>query len=119
MLFRSERAARPLLPEMPPRDPNAPGQFGLADPDKIRTVLEQSGWGSAELAPMDFTCTMAEPDLERYFTRLGPVGMVLPKVDAERRRRVIDVMHAAFEPFVSDGAVRFTAACWLIRSRKP
>jgi len=82
-------------------------------------VLEQSGWGPAELAPMDFTCTMAEPDLERYFTRLGPVGMVLPKVDAERRRRVIDVMHAAFEPFVSGGAVRFTAACWLIRSRKP
>ena len=67
---------RPLLPEMPPRDPNAPGQFGLADPEKIRTVLEQSGWASSELAPMDFACTMAEADLERYFTRLGPVGML-------------------------------------------
>jgi len=35
-------------------------------------------------------------------------------MDAELRRRVIDVTRAAFTPFVDGDEVRFVAACWIV-----
>jgi len=35
----AEHAAAPLLPELPVRQPNEPGQFGFADPDRVRAML--------------------------------------------------------------------------------
>jgi hypothetical protein len=49
-----------------------------------------------------------------YFTRLGPVGTALQDADEATRRRVIDVVRPAFDPFVHGTEVRFTSACWMI-----
>lgn len=52
-----------------------------------------------------------------YFTKLGPLGMILPDLDEETRPRVVETVRAAFEPFVHGPEVRFTAACWLVDAR--
>src|SRR3546814_6887720 len=39
----AERAAAPLLPAMPPRKPDAPGQFAFADPERVLSILWDSG----------------------------------------------------------------------------
>src|SRR5687768_12299444 len=41
----AERAAAPLLPNLPARRPNLPGQFALADRGRTARILEESGWG--------------------------------------------------------------------------
>lgn len=112
----AERAAAPLLPGLlPARDPNAPGQFGFADREKIQAVLDQSGWCEIEIRAVDVPCTMPESDLMVYLTRLGPVSRAVQELeDAEARRKVIETVRAAFDPFVNGGEVRFTAACWLV-----
>jgi hypothetical protein len=52
-----------------------------------------------------------------FITLLGPVGRALPDVDEDTRAKVIEVARAAFDPFVSEGEVTFTAACWDIAAR--
>ncbi|MEU6237152.1 class I SAM-dependent methyltransferase [Kitasatospora sp. NPDC047058] len=113
----AQRAAAPLLPDLPAHRPSGPGQFGLADPDLIRRVLAGSGWSGAGLRPVDVECTLPEAELVGYFTRLGALGLALPGVDERTRARVVETVRAAFEPFVDGAQVRFTAACWLVSAR--
>ena len=110
----AERAAAPLLPQMPPRRPDGPGQFGFADPDRVTGILEAAGWSGIDIRPIDVPCRMPESDLFRYLTRLGPLGMVLPTLDQATRERVVERARLAFEPYIHGTEVRFDAACWMV-----
>jgi SAM-dependent methyltransferase len=115
----AERAAAPLLPNLPARRPGAPGQFAFADRHRVSAILEESGWTGVDIQPIDVDCTLPEKDLPGYLTRLGPVGLVLQEADEETRMQVIDTVRAAFDPFVHGTQVRFTAACWSVSARAP
>lgn len=115
----AERAAAPLLPNLPARRPGAPGQFGFGDRQRIASVLADSGWADVAIEPVELACALPESALDDYITRLGPVGLALLEVDDATRRRVVDTMRAAFEPYVDGADVRFDAACWLVTARAP
>jgi SAM-dependent methyltransferase len=113
----AERAAAPLLPDLPVRRPNEPGQFGFADPDRVRAILEESGWAQIDLRAVDVPCAMAESSLAHYLTQLGPVGRALMQSNDELRAKVVAAVRPAFDVYVRDAEVRFTAACWLLEAR--
>lgn len=113
----AERAAAPLLAGLPPRKANAPGQFGFADTTWVRRILVGGGWTEVEFAPVEVESEFPATDLERFFTRLGPLGQVLRDADDATRQRVIRDVRAAFQPYVHGDAVRFTSACWMIAAR--
>ena len=113
----AERAAAPLLPNLPARRPGAPGQFALAEQTQLAAILEASGWAEASIQPIDVACTLPERDLVRYFTQLGPLGLVLHETDDWTRREVVATVRAAFALYVNGDAVRFTAACWLVSAQ--
>jgi len=115
----AERAAAPLLPSVPPRMPDAPGQFAFADAGRVRRILEESGWGEIEIQPIDVACTLPESALVQYATRFGPLGRVLDEADDRTRSRVVEAVLAAFAPYVHDAEVRYYAACWMIAARAP
>ncbi|MGW4352653.1 class I SAM-dependent methyltransferase [Nocardia sp. NPDC004582] len=115
----AEDAAAPLLPDLGPRIPGAPGQFGFADRDRVAGILADGGWTDIDITPIDAECAMPESALTGYVSRLGPVGLALLEVDDDTRAKVVDVVRAAFDPFVRDGEARFTAACWLLRATAP
>jgi SAM-dependent methyltransferase len=115
----AERAAAPLLPELPPRRPDAPGQFAFANRDRVQRIVEQSGWTGVDIRPLDVPCAMTLEDLERYLTRLGPVGAALQQADEITRAKVIDAVRAGFKPYIVDDEVRFVSACWMIVARAP
>lgn len=113
----AERSAAPLLPNLSPRNPGAPGQFAFADENKVYSILQESGWSEIEIRPFDVTCTFPEKELVRYFTRFGPVGLALQEVDNRTRALVIETIRAAFDPYVHGTEVRFIAACWMVEAR--
>ena len=115
----AERAAAPLLPGLPPRQPDAPGQFALADARRVRGILERSGWVDIDVRPLDVTCVVTAHDLVDHSTRLGPIGRALREEDAQTRDRVIAAVRPAFEPYTQGDEVRFVAACWMIGARAP
>ncbi|MCI3206142.1 MULTISPECIES: class I SAM-dependent methyltransferase [Pandoraea] len=108
----SDRAARPLLSDLPPRRAGAPGQFGFADRERVSGILTSAGWTDVTLSPVDFECTFAQADLRDYASQVGPVGLALTRLAPPDRERVVDAIVEAFDPFVRDGVVRFTSACW-------
>jgi len=110
----AERAAAPLLPDLPARVPDAPGQFGLASDTRIREILERSDWQRIDIRPIDVVCTMPERELLRYITRMGPVGMALQEADDNMHAEVIKIVRPAFDRYVHGEDVRFTAACWMV-----
>jgi SAM-dependent methyltransferase len=113
----AERAAAPVVPDLPVRRPDQPGQFAFADPDRVRRILAESGWAGIDIQPLDVVCVLPEKELVRYFTRLGPLGTILPQADEKTRARVVETVRPAFEPFVQGTDVRFTAACWTVSAR--
>lgn len=115
----AERAAAPLLPNLPARRPDAPGQFAFADQRRVHRILEESGWAGIDIQPIDVPCTLPEKELVRYLTRLGPLGLILHEADDRTRTQVIETVRAAFEPYVHGAEVRFNAACWMIGARAP
>jgi len=116
-MTEAERAAAPLLPDLPPRRPDLPGQFAFADRGRVQGILTTGGWHDVDIQPLDVACRMSEADLLAYVGRLGPVGIALRDADADARTRVMTAVRAAFDPYVRDGECRFTAACWLIGAR--
>jgi len=113
----AERVAAPLLPNIPAREADAPGQFALADEGRVSSILAKSGWTEIDIRPADVTCTLPEKELVRYLTRMGPVGRALEGADEATRARVIDAVRPSFDPYVLGSEVRFTAACWVIGAR--
>jgi SAM-dependent methyltransferase len=113
----AERAAAPLLPHLPERKPDAPGQFALADDRRVHAILDASGWTDVEIRPLDAPCTLPESELTAYLSRMGPVGMALQDADDASRDRVIETVRPAFDPYVHGDEVRFTAACWIVTAR--
>jgi SAM-dependent methyltransferase len=115
----AERAAAPLLPNLPTRRPDAPGQFAFADRRRVYPILDESGWTEIDIRPIDVACTLPEKVLVRYLTLLGPVGLILQEADDRTRTQVIETVRAAFDPYVHGAEVRFTAACWMVSARAP
>jgi SAM-dependent methyltransferase len=115
----AQRATARFVPNLPPRIPNAPGQFGFADRDRVRRILQQAGWSQVELVPIDVPCAFPAAHLERFFTRFGPLGLAMRDATDASRREMVRHVRAAFEPFVHAAQVRFDAACWMIEASAP
>jgi SAM-dependent methyltransferase len=112
----AERAAAPLLPELPPRRPDAPGPFGLADRDRTEGHLKDSGWTGIDIQPIDVACVLPEKELVRFFTRLGPLAPFWPQADDTTRAAIIERVRPAYDPYVHGAEVRWVAACWMVRA---
>lgn len=110
----AERAAAPLLPDLPPRRLDGPGQFAFADRGHVQSILDASGWADVDIVPVDIECTLPETDLIGCFTRLGPLGLFLQNADERTRTQIVDTVRAAYDPYVHGAQVRYNAACWMI-----
>jgi SAM-dependent methyltransferase len=112
----SEHAAAGLV-TFPPKVPDAPGPFAFADPNRVRGILEGSGWTDVGFERIDEVCSMDERDLAHYVGGLGSLGRALADADEATRDRVVKAVLPAYEPYVAGGQARFNAACWLVSAR--
>lgn len=113
----AERAAAPLLPDLPPRRLSGPGQFAFADARETRRLLAAAGWREVEISVIDVACAMPGSELEGYLGRMGPVGVALRGADQALQLRVKAAVRAAFTPFLHGDEVRFIAALWDLSAR--
>lgn len=113
----AERAARPLLPAMLPRDREAPGQFAFADSERVLGILRDAGWSDSALTPIDFACSFPKEALAGYVAQMGPLGLLLAQIERAERDRIVAAVLPAFGRYVDGDVVRITAACWSITAR--
>lgn len=108
------QAAAPFLPEPPKAPADGPGRFAFADADRVRGILDRSGWRQVDIAPLDVATPVSFDELLTLSLKLGLLGTVLLRHDESVRKRVAEAVAAGVEPWVEDGVVPMTAACWLV-----
>lgn len=118
-LTAAERAAAPLVPDLAKRIDGAVGPFAFSEPDPVIATLTEAGWSEADFEPVDYPLSFQRTDLDLYMTRLGALGLVFAQADDALKAQLLEIVRAAFEPFIVEDKVQFTAACWVIKATNP
>lgn len=108
----------------PPPNPDAPGPFSFADPEKIRRILEAAGFADVELEDHRRTLTVGGgaplDDAVDFLVQMGPTGAVLREAnDPQLTERVAAAVREALEPHATDAGLRLGSATWIVTARRP
>lgn len=114
------KAAEPLLPPQPPSDPLAPGPFAFADPERVRRILGEAGFGQVAIRPFDAKVGGWTPEEALIVAqRVGPLGTVL-RENPDLRPKVLDAVAEELERHTgADGKVKMDAAVWIVTATAP
>ncbi|MEN1728960.1 MAG: class I SAM-dependent methyltransferase [Pseudomonadota bacterium] len=116
-MWAGKQAIARIVPESDPPPPHAPGPFSFGDATRVRKILESSGWDELTFFPRDFACRFAASDLDLFIEKLAPLGVDLESLDQRTAKQVREAAHQAYQPFVDESVVRFTAPVWIIEGR--
>lgn len=115
------RAFAEHLPLPPPGDPNAPGPFAFADPDRVRQVLGDAGWSNVGLEGHVVELAIAPgSSLETavgFILNIGPTARALQDVAPDVRERVAESIARAVEPFMTPTGVVMKGNVWVVSAR--
>ena len=109
----AKRAAEPEI-DLPRPNPEDPGQFAFADPDRVRRILSTSGWKDAALTPVDVECALPLAEIDIFISKIGPVAYPLSQLPDAQREAVAARIRDAYQDYVKGDEIRFAAACWRI-----
>lgn len=112
-------AAAAHLPPEPPPEPNAPGPFAFADPERVRGILSAAGFANVEIEPFD--TDIGGNSLDDSLTlamRIGPLGARL-RENPEVAPTVVQAVREALSAHERDGAVWMKGAVWIVSARRP
>lgn len=114
------RAVAPHVPPRPKPDPQAPGMFAFADPQRVSQVLTAAGWAPPRLDKLDCDLDIAAGrGLEEAVvqsTQIGAVNSWLRGQPAEVVTAAIASVREALAPHQDGASVRLPGAMWLVSS---
>lgn len=111
------QTAAPLLSQPPPPPSEGPGRFAFADPDKVRGILERSGWRDIAIVPLDGDSPVSLDELMSISVDLGMLGPLMAKETPQVREQATQAIRARLAEHERDGVIPMTAACWLVTAR--
>jgi SAM-dependent methyltransferase len=114
-----EAAARPFLPPSPPSDPNAPGRYSFADPDRVKSVLSQAGFHAATLEKFDCPAFAGRTPQEAASSAIdgGPLMRTLGDADEATRAKVRCAVEERLAKEMQPDGIFLTQAAWLVAAR--
>lgn len=90
--------------DMSPPEPGGPGPFALANPERLKALLE--GAGFADVRIDEVSGRFAIPNVEEYVQVIadtaGPIGLAVQALSDSDRQAVTAQCEAALEPFAVD-----------------
>ena len=108
------------VPLAGPGPGDGPGMFALADPDRIRQVLDRAGWRDVKVTAEQRPVLVGgggSLDATVEFLRTSSIGRtVLTGVDPGTAARALASLRAALAPHADDEGVHLTAAVWLVQA---
>ena len=114
--FAPYSAARDLLSPQDPPVPYAPGPFAFADGERLKSILEQSGFQRVRLERLDTVMHMGATVEEagEEALNLGPLARAASDLDEPTRDKIRARAAAAFEKFKTPAGITPPASCWLV-----
>jgi SAM-dependent methyltransferase len=122
-LFLPARAAEPHLgdPKLAPN--NVPGPFGLADPDRTRSILETAGLQDIRVDPFVIDFRLPGGDdvdgVAAVMLAVLPTRHLLAAADDQARQAAEKAVSEALAPYRTDDGVRLRGSTWVVSARRP
>ena len=122
MILQPVMAAAAHVEILPPPGPTEPSPFSLADPDRVRSLLQAAGFGeiviepgptSGDLGPADDLASTARRALEQNPGIAPGLAAALPTT----RQAAIDAAADVMSRHVVEGRVVMAAATWVVVAR--
>jgi SAM-dependent methyltransferase len=118
-LFVALAAAVPYLPDLQPPPPGAPGPFALADPGRLRGILEAAGFRGVDLLDVQEELTLGGggdlDDAVSFITEgVGPTSAAVRDLQPAVRVKVLGAVRDALAPYATTGGVRLGSAAWIV-----
>jgi SAM-dependent methyltransferase len=111
-------AALQHLPRPEPMPPNAPGPFGLSDPEFVKRVLGEAGFDQIEIASfqpvMRFGHGIACDKVADFFIEASPVSGLLSDAPTEQLGTVREAIAEAIMPHYDGETINLDASCWIV-----
>lgn len=117
------------LEPRPEPPPGAPGPMAFADPERVRSILDASGWRGIAVEPIDVECNYgmhgSDGVEERLVMILNTTGGRMAREQLERTlgptqwEAVLDEVRAELRAKLVDGVVKFNGAGWLVTAANP
>jgi SAM-dependent methyltransferase len=113
------RAASAHLPPQPAHDPDAPGPFAFANPDRVHGILERAGFAQIEITAHDEQVGSGDLDsMLAVCSRVGALGKIL-RENPELRAATLPAVRSALTAHAGPDGVRLNAATWVVTARVP
>jgi SAM-dependent methyltransferase len=115
------QAAAHLLPPGLPMEPDAPGPFAFADPDRVRRILGTAGWSGVVLTRQDVPMRIAGPgqiaEAADFATRVGGLARALAEATPELKVRATEAIAAALPEYDGPEGICLTGSIWLVSAQ--
>jgi hypothetical protein len=99
------------LPE--PGDPDAPGPFAFAEPERVRSILSRAGFSDIETERVIEKVGGGTLDeTANQLAEVGPLSSILDSIDDQTRRAIV-----ALAGLASQGRDSLDAVSWLVSAR--
>src|SRR5262249_55283735 len=102
--FRTAMAVGRTLPAPPP---DAPGPFSLSDPDRVRAILNASGFGDVSLEGLREPMRFGQDPEDVFEFVSGFFGWMRDGLDEDQFRRANDALRATIVEHAGDHGVAF------------
>ena len=112
------KAAVPHLPEQEKPEPDAPGPFAFAEPERVERILGVAGFTEVEIVPFDATLTFGRSgeveDALRFLVQVGPVARALATGTERQQAAALDAVRETLREADGPDGVRLGAQCWFV-----
>lgn len=115
------KVALQYIPAPPPVDPAAPGPLAFADPDRVRAILSEAGFGEITIEPLE-TLVPMDTDVSgsvKKLVELGPVSGLLTDVPDEVVAQIENDIGVEISEFQTDDGVMMETGTWIVRATSP
>ena len=111
----------PLGATWVPAGPDEPGPFSLADPDRVRSILDGAGFVDVALDPFTsaavFRAGAADEDVAQLL-QIGPMRGAWDEAGEGARAAAVAAVREACEPYRDGDAYRLPGAVWVVTARR-
>ncbi len=101
-----------------PGEPDAPGPFAFADPERVRRILTRAGFAEIKTdRVIEKIGGGTRDETARMLLELGPLSSILEEIDQKTRDAILEDIRTALSSLESSERAWIDAASWLVTAR--